>query len=41
MANPNLNSEREFLTAADKEFENNIRPSEIVIFPGRRRSLKT
>jgi Holliday junction DNA helicase RuvB len=32
--NPNLNSSKEFLTAADKEFENNIRPSNIGEFAG-------
>ncbi|TAL40729.1 MAG: Holliday junction branch migration DNA helicase RuvB [Chitinophagaceae bacterium] len=34
MANPNLNSEKDFLTPADKEFENNIRPSHIEDFAG-------
>src|SRR5215467_12198418 len=34
MANPNLNTEKEFLSAADKEFENNIRPREIDDFAG-------
>lgn len=34
MANPNLSSDKEFLTAADKEFENNIRPSQIADFSG-------
>ena len=27
MGNPNLNNEKDSLTAVDKEFENNIRPS--------------
>jgi len=34
MANPNLNKETEGLTAADKEFENNIRPKQIDEFSG-------
>src|SRR5881275_3784027 len=34
MANSNLNNEREQLTSADKEFENNIRPKEIEDFAG-------
>src|SRR5688500_18910903 len=34
MANPNLNKEQEGLTAADKEFENNIRPREMTDFSG-------
>lgn len=34
MANPNLNNNRESLSAADKEFENNIRPREIIDFSG-------
>lgn len=34
MANPNLNNQRESLSAADKEFENNIRPSVIDDFSG-------
>lgn len=34
MANTNLNSEKEFLTAADKEFENNIRPTQMEDFAG-------
>ena len=34
MANPNLNNNKETLTAADKEFENNIRPREINDFSG-------
>ncbi|WEK37433.1 MAG: Holliday junction branch migration DNA helicase RuvB [Candidatus Pseudobacter hemicellulosilyticus] len=34
MSNPNLNSERPLQSAADKEFENNIRPKEIVDFAG-------
>jgi Holliday junction DNA helicase RuvB len=34
MSNPNLNTEKEFLSAADKEFENNIRPRDIDDFAG-------
>lgn len=34
MANPNLNTEKASLSAADKEFENNIRPKEIEDFAG-------
>ena len=34
MSNPNLNNNKETLTAADKEFENNIRPREINDFSG-------
>src|SRR5678815_3168330 len=34
MANPNLNSDREGLSAAEKEFENNIRPAHIAEFSG-------
>ncbi len=34
MSNPNLNSSKENLSAADKEFENNIRPAHIAEFAG-------
>src|SRR5437868_7033848 len=34
MSNPNLNNNKETLTAADKEFENNIRPAIIQDFSG-------
>ena len=34
MANPNLDKSKDFLTPADKEFENNIRPSHIDEFSG-------
>jgi Holliday junction DNA helicase RuvB len=34
MANPNLNNQKEPLSASDKEFENNIRPSVIDDFSG-------
>ena len=34
MSNPNLNNNKETLSAAEKEFENNIRPREINDFSG-------
>jgi holliday junction DNA helicase RuvB len=34
MANPNLSSDKGMLSAADKEFENNIRPSQLNDFAG-------
>lgn len=34
MANTNLNSDKELLSAADKDFENNIRPSQLADFSG-------
>jgi Holliday junction DNA helicase RuvB len=34
MANPNLNSGKDLLSPADKEFENNIRPTQIEDFAG-------
>ena len=34
MSNPNLESDKNSLTAADKEFENNIRPAVIAEFSG-------
>src|SRR6187549_3277416 len=34
MANPNLDNSKDFLTPADKEFENNIRPAHIDEFSG-------
>ena len=34
MANPNLNKEKTGLSAADREFENNIRPAQIREFAG-------
>jgi holliday junction DNA helicase RuvB len=40
MANPNLNSEKEALTSADKEFENNIRPSSIEDFSGQQQIIE-
>lgn len=39
MANPNLNSNKEFLSAADKEFENNIRPASIEDFSGQQQII--
>lgn len=40
MANPNLNTDKEFLSAADKEFENNIRPKEIAEFAGQPQTIE-
>jgi Holliday junction DNA helicase RuvB len=40
MANPNLNTEGGPLTAADKEFENNIRPSEMADFSGQPQTVE-
>ena len=40
MANPNLNTEREVLTQADKEFENGIRPSQIDDFSGQQQIIE-
>lgn len=39
MANPNLNSETGGMNAADKEFENNIRPREIDDFSGQLQTI--
>jgi len=39
MANPNLNSEKELLSAAEREFENNIRPSQIADFTGQQQII--
>src|SRR5881275_3199557 len=39
MANSNLNNEREQLTSADKEFENNIRPRQIEEFSGQQQII--
>jgi Holliday junction DNA helicase RuvB len=36
MSNPNLHTERSQLSAAEKEFENNIRPKEIDEFAASR-----
>src|SRR5258706_5123896 len=40
MSNPNLSSDKEQLTAADKEFENNIRPSHIEDFAGQEQIIE-
>jgi len=40
MSNPNLSSNKEQLTAADKEFENNIRPSQIEDFAGQEQIIE-
>jgi Holliday junction DNA helicase RuvB len=40
MANPNLNTEHESLSAADKEFENGIRPKQIEDFSGQQQVIE-
>jgi Holliday junction DNA helicase RuvB len=40
MPNPNLSSDKQNLTAADKEFENNIRPSHIEDFAGQEQTIE-
>lgn len=40
MANPNLNNDRENLSATDKEFENNIRPKQIEEFSGQQQIIE-
>jgi holliday junction DNA helicase RuvB len=40
MANPNLNTDPAKQSAADKEFENNIRPSEIAQFAGQPQAIE-
>ena len=40
MANPNLNTDKDFLQPADKEFENNIRPKEIEDFSGQLQTIE-
>lgn len=40
MGNPNLNSDKDNLTAAEKEFENNIRPSQINDFAGQEQIIE-
>src|SRR6266536_2607865 len=40
MSNPNLNSNKELLTATDKEFENNIRPTQINDFAGQEQIIE-
>src|SRR5690348_17365614 len=39
MANPNLNNNKEQLSSADKEFENNIRPKQIEEFSGQQQII--
>ncbi len=40
MANSNLNTDKEFLNPADKEFENNIRPREMEEFSGQPQTIE-
>ena len=40
MPNPNLQSEKEGLSAAEKEFENNIRPSQMEDFSGQQQIIE-
>lgn len=40
MANPNLNNDKDQLTSADKEFENNIRPKQIEEFSGQQQIIE-
>ncbi len=40
MANPNLSSDKQDLTAVDKEFENNIRPAHIEEFAGQEQIIE-
>ncbi len=40
MVNPNLGPDKDSLTAADKEFENNIRPSQIADFAGQEQIIE-
>jgi Holliday junction DNA helicase RuvB len=40
MSNPNLHSDKDYLTAADKEFENNIRPAHISDFSGQQQIIE-
>lgn len=40
MANPNLNKDATSLSAADKEFENNIRPAEMAEFTGQAQTVE-
>jgi Holliday junction DNA helicase RuvB len=39
MSNPNLNTDKALLSAADKDFENNIRPSQITDFAGQQQII--
>src|ERR1700739_3487850 len=40
MPNPNLNTQKEFLKASDKEFENSIRPKEMEEFTGQPQTIE-
>ena len=40
MSNPHLHNEKDFLTPVDKEFENNIRPSQIADFSGQEQIIE-
>lgn len=40
MANSNLNSDKAYLSAADKEFENNIRPAQLADFAGQQQTIE-
>src|SRR5947209_14042242 len=40
MANPNFNKEKESLSIAEKEFENNIRPNEMADFTGQPQTIE-
>jgi Holliday junction DNA helicase RuvB len=40
MANPNLNTDKDFLNPADKEFENTIRPKEMEEFSGQPQTIE-
>src|ERR1700758_3882475 len=40
MPNPNLNTQKEFLNSADKEFENSIRPKEMEEFSGQPQTIE-
>src|SRR6201997_3300619 len=40
MPNPNLNTQKEFLNSADKEFENSIRPKEMEEFTGQPQTIE-
>lgn len=39
MANPNLTNDKDFLSAADREFENNIRPAQLAEFSGQQQII--
>ena len=40
MNNPNLNTEKSDLSVAEKEFENSIRPKEIIDFAGQQQIIE-